>query len=108
MTGIPDFTTVQLGPAPGPSDDREAWADRVRSEVGRTPADLANETPEGLVVAPLSSASAFISSTSEVYPAPAPSSGATGSMTVVASSEPTEHSPAGVSTDPEAAGVIFA
>ncbi len=57
MTGIPDFTTVQLGSAPGPADDREAWADRVRSEVGRTPADLANETPEGLVVAPLSSAS---------------------------------------------------
>ena len=57
MTSIPDFTTVELGSAPGGSDDSGAWADRVLDEVGLVPGDLANETPEGIVVPPLSSAS---------------------------------------------------
>ena len=56
MTGIPDFTTVDLGPPPGPSDDRAAWADRVAHEIGRTPDELVNEAPEGLAVPPLTSA----------------------------------------------------
>ena len=56
MTGIPDFTTVDLGPPPGPSDDRAAWADRVAHEIGCTPDELVNEAPEGLAVPPLTSA----------------------------------------------------
>ena len=73
MTSIPDFTTVELGSGRGLSDDREAWADRVHGEVGSTPGDLANETPEGIVVAPLSSASDVVDlDFMETWPGAAP------------------------------------
>jgi len=73
MTSIPDFTTVELGSGRGLSDDREAWADRVHGEVGGTPGDLANETPEGIVVAPLSSASDVVDlDFMETWPGAAP------------------------------------
>ena len=48
---IPDFTSIELGPA-GPGD-RAAWAQAVQEATGKGPDALAWETPEGIGVKPV-------------------------------------------------------
>src|SRR5689334_7568606 len=52
MSGIPDFSDVELGsPAPGASYDD--WAKAFEETTGRSVAEATWETPEGIAVAPL-------------------------------------------------------
>ena len=56
---IPDFTMVSLHAEPHevvipPNGERARWADQVMAETGRTPEELARDTPEQISIPILS------------------------------------------------------
>ncbi|OMQ14534.1 methylmalonyl-CoA mutase, partial [Modestobacter sp. VKM Ac-2676] len=52
MSGIPDFGSLELG-RPATAATAEDWAAAFEQATGRTPAEAAWQTPEGIAVAPL-------------------------------------------------------
>ncbi|QIP88171.1 methylmalonyl-CoA mutase [Streptomyces sp. Tu 2975] len=51
--GIPDFTGIELGPAPAGSADEKQWRAALEAATGKEAGELMWETPEGIPVKPL-------------------------------------------------------
>jgi methylmalonyl-CoA mutase len=56
MSAIPSFKDMEWGGGPRPTANRATWEAAAAKAAGKTVAELAEETPEGIAVAPLYSA----------------------------------------------------